>query len=290
MSESSELSAERLRLDAPADALTRLFFIFGSPIAHVRAPVVWTSLMKRYGVNALMLPADVDPAHFDAALAGIKGLANVDGAIFTMPHKVAAMSHADALTPRARSIGTINLLRRRADGSWEGDNVDGAGFVDGVRADGIRLEGAHVYMNGCGGVGRSIGWSVGMENIASLTLFDLDDARAHALADVIRRDSRARIEVVREPDLREIDLAINASPVGLNAGDPLPFSVDALPAHAAVADVIMDPRVTALLDAASKRGLKIHHGRNMMNYALPVAAAFFGLDASLDWNGALVQG
>jgi shikimate dehydrogenase len=289
MSVSGDTHTERLRLDAPADALTRLFFIFGSPIAHVRAPVVWSTLMKRCGVNALMLPADVDADRFDTALAGIKGMANVDGAIFTMPHKFAAMKHADVLSARAQRIGSINLLRRCGDGSWEGDNVDGAGFVEGIRADGIRLQGAHVYLHGCGGVGRSIGWSLAMEDIARLTLFDLDATRAHALAEVIRQDSKAHIEV-GEPDMREIDLAINASPIGLNASDALPFSVDRLPAHAAVADVIMDPRMTALLNAASARGLKVHHGRNMMNHAMPVAASFFGLDDAFDWNGASVQG
>ncbi|MDR5806136.1 shikimate dehydrogenase [Caballeronia sp. LZ001] len=286
---SSGLTEERLRLDAPADALTRLFHIFGSPIAHVRAPVVWSTLMKRYGINALMLPADVDSAHFDAALAGTKAIANVDGVIFTMPHKVAAMRHADTLTERAERIRSINLLRRCADGGWEGDNVDGAGFVAGLQADGVRLEGAHVYMHGCGGVGRSIGWSVGLEKIASLTIFDIDTERARELADAIASVSDARIEA-GTPDMRGIDLAINATPVGLHAHDPLPFALDELAPHAVVADVIMEPRMTALLKAAQAHGLKVHHGRNMMNYAMPISASFFGLPASFDWNGKSLQG
>ncbi|CAB3810029.1 shikimate dehydrogenase family protein [Paraburkholderia fynbosensis] len=292
MSVSSDANAERLRLDAPADALTRLYFIFGSPIAHVRAPVVWSTLMKRYGVNALMLPADVHSDHVDVAIAGVKDVANVDGMIFTMPHKFTAMKHADVLTARAQRIGSINLLRRRADGSWEGDNVDGTGFVDGLRADGVRLKDAHVTMHGCGGVGRSIGWSLATQDIARLTVFDLDETRAQALADAIRQDSKALIEVgtmADGSDMREVDVAINASPLGLDADDALPFAVDRLPPHAVVADVIMDPHMTALLNAASARGLKVHHGRNMMNHAMPVAASFFGLDDAFDWNGASVQ-
>jgi shikimate dehydrogenase len=86
-----------------------------------------------------------------------------------------------------------------------------------------------------------------------------------------------------------IDLAVNASPVGLNADDPLPFSVDDSPHHAVVADVIMEPRTTRLLAAAHSRGLKVHHGRNMMNFGMPIAASFFGLPESFDWNGAAVQ-
>jgi shikimate dehydrogenase len=56
---------------------------------------------------------------------------------------------------------------------------------------------------------------------------------------------------------------VNASPVGLKA--------------------------TPLLIAARRRGLKIHHGRNMMSFAMPLAARFFGLPMSHDWNGAPLQ-
>lgn len=281
---------ERQSLDSPVDALTRLFYILGSPIAHVRAPLVWSALFKRYGVNALMLPADVSAENFDVAMRGMKATENFDGAIFTMPHKLVAMDYADVLTQRAQRIGSINLLRRLADGTWEGDNVDGAGFLAGLHADGVSLEGANVYLNGCGGVGRSIGWTLGMENIASLTVHDVDEERARELVSAIARVSTARC-TTGLPAMANIDIAINASPLGLNPDDALPFSVDALPPHAVVADVIMEPRMTALLQLAQARGLKVHHGSNMMNHAMPIAASFFGLPPSFDWNGeALVDG
>jgi shikimate dehydrogenase len=284
MVESSKLADEKHSLGSPVDALTRLFYILGSPIGHVRAPVVWSTLMRRYRVNALMLPLDVSATNFDAVMTGLKLTENFDGAIFTMPHKVAALDHADCLTERARRIGSLNLLRRCADGTWEGDNVDGAGFLAGLRADGVSLAGADVYVHGCGGVGRCIAWTLALEKIASLTLNDVDERRAAELARSIAEVSRARV-TVGLPAMDKIDLAINASPVGLNADDPLPFDVDALPAHAVVADVIMEPAMTALLTAASRRGLHIHFGKNMMNYAMPIAAAFFGLPETSNWNG-----
>jgi shikimate dehydrogenase len=278
---------ERHSLDSSVDALTRLFYILGSPISHVRAPVVWSALFKRYGVNALMLPADVSASNFNTAMKGLKATENVDGAIFTMPHKFAAMDHADVLTQRAKRIGSINLLRRLADGTWEGDNVDGAGFLAGLHADGVSLEGVNVYLHGCGGVGRCIGWTLGMEKIASLTVNDVDEARASELARSIAGVSSARL-ATGMPSMKDIDIAINASPVGLNASDVLPFPVDALPSHAVVADVIMEPPMTELLKLAQARGLKVHQGKNMMNHAMPIAAEFFCLPASFDWNGKIL--
>jgi shikimate dehydrogenase len=284
MEDMMTIQNERYSVDSPVDALTRLFYILGSPIAHVRAPVVWSALFKRYGVNALMLPADVTASNFNTAMKGLKATENVDGAIFTMPHKLAAMDHADVLTQRAQRIGSVNLLRRLTDGTWEGDNVDGAGFLAGLHADGVSLDGANVYLHGCGGVGRCIGWTLGMEKIESLTVHDADEGRARELARSIATVSSARL-ATGMPSMIDIDIAINASPVGLSASDALPFPVGALPSHAVVADVIMEPHTTALLEAARARGLRIHHGKNMMNYAMPIAASFFGFPPSFDWNG-----
>ncbi|MDW3688246.1 hypothetical protein RA280_42255 [Cupriavidus sp. CV2] len=77
---------------------------------------------------------------------------------------------------------------------------------------------------------------------------------------------------------------VNASPVGLKAVD-MQFLVDALPPDAVVADVIMEPLATPLLKAAERRGLRTHHGRNMMSFAMPPAAQFYGLPTSYDWSG-----
>jgi shikimate dehydrogenase len=281
-------NAERERLGSPVDAHTRLFAILGYPIAHVRAPVVWSALFRRFGLNAVFLPAEVAPVALDAALAGWKATKNVDGLMFTMPHKVAAMRHADRISERARRVGSINLLRPEADGSWSGDNVDGAGFVAGLAADGVDLAGRHAYVHGAGGVGENIAWSLAAEPVASLTVFDIDTVRAQALA--TRIGAVCGIDAKAGPlDPARCGLAVNASPVGLNAADPLPFAVEALASTCVVADVIMEPLRTRLLDTAERRGLKVHHGRHMMNHGMPLAAAFFGLPTHHDWNGGALQ-
>ena len=283
--------SERTRLDAPVDARTRLFAILGHPIDHVRAPVVWSTLFKRYGINAVFLPAHVEPEGIDAAIAGFKRLKNIDGLMFTMPHKVAALRHADDITERARRVGSLNLLRPNADGSWSGDNVDGAGFIAGLAADGISIDGVHAYVNGAGGVGENIAWSLAThatQRLASLTLFDIDSARATGLAARIAAACSLKTSA-GAMIVNQCGLAINASPVGLEANDPMPFAVAALPQHAVVADVIMEPMFTPLLKAAAARGLKTHHGRNMMNFGMTLAAQFFRLPSGREWNGGALQ-
>ena len=200
---------ERERLGAPVDAHTRLFVILGDPIAHVRAPVVWSALFRRFGVNAVFLPAHVVADGIDAAIRGLKALRNLDGMMFTMPHKAAAMRHADTLTLRAQRVGSINLLRPDPDGRWTGDNVDGAGFIAGLAADGIRVAGRHAHVHGAGGVGRNIAWSLAAEAIASLTIFDVDAKRAVELAAQISAECALPV-VAGGIDAARCDLAINA--------------------------------------------------------------------------------
>ncbi len=284
-------TGERARLDAPLDARTRLFAILGHPIDHVRAPVVWSALFKRYGINAVFLPAHVAPQDFDAAVTGFKCLKNIDGLMFTMPHKVAALRHADDITERARRVGSLNLLRPNADGTWSGDNVDGAGFITGLEADGISIDDVHAYVHGAGGVGTNIAWSLAThttQRLASLTLFDIDSARATVLAARITEACSLSVRA-GQIDARQCGLAINASPVGLEPHDPMPFAVDALPDNAVVADVIMEPIFTPLLKSAAARGLKAHHGRNMMNFGMTLAAQFFRLPSDREWNGGALQ-
>jgi shikimate dehydrogenase len=233
---------------AMIDAHTSIFVIFGDPIAHIRAPVVWNSLFQKFQINASYIAAHVAGNDFDAALVGFKGMQNLGGFNFTMPHKQAAVKHADRLTERASLVGSINLMRRETDGTWTGDNVDGAGFIAGLRADGIAVRALNAYVLGTGGVGRTIAIALASEGVGSLAMYDLIEPKAEAVAEhlLIQFGLLAR---VGPPDFGKIDLIINATPVGLEESDPLPFGVDELRSTAVVVDVIMEPVNTRLLKA-----------------------------------------
>ncbi|MEU2172038.1 hypothetical protein ACH47V_30820 [Micromonospora chersina] len=70
---------------------------------------------------------------------------------------------------------------------------------------------------------------------------------------------------------------MNGTPLGLRAGDPPPFAVADLPAHAVVADVSVSPAETALLGAARERGLAAHPGEPVLAHQIDAYLDFFGL-------------
>ena len=81
---------------------------------------------------------------------------------------------------------------------------------------------------------------------------------------------------VRAPDDCD-DIAINATPLGMDAGDPLPFRVEQLGSAAIVADVVMKPPKTRLLELASQRGLRTQEGRHMLDNQVESIWEFVGL-------------
>ena len=79
-----------------------------------------------------------------------------------------------------------------------------------------------------------------------------------------------------QPDRCGFDLIVNATPLGLNVGEPLPFAIDAVDDDAAVFDILMKDRPTPLLQAAWARGLRAWSGHEMLVQQASATLDFFG--------------
>lgn len=241
---------------------TRLVAIIGDPIAQVKSPAGVTAAMVERGRNAICVPIHVAPADVDAFVRGASLAKNLDGIIVTVPHKFAASAHCATATERARFLGAVNTLRRNADGTWHGDQVDGEGFVRGIRAAGCVTEGRRALMAGAGGAGSAIALAVLEAGVADLAIHDGDLARRDALIYRLRARHGATVRV-GSADPTGCTLIVNATPAGMRAGDPLPFDADKLDAAMFVADVITKPAVTPLIEAARRKGCGTQVGAGM---------------------------
>jgi shikimate dehydrogenase len=263
------------------DGSTRLFFTIGHPVAQIRMPRIMPPVFAALGMNAAWLTLDIAPGALGAALDGLRRVRNLAGLSVTIPHKPDALALADRASDRAKAAGAANLLRVEADGSLTADIVDGVGFVEGLRARGFEPAGRRVWLVGGGGAGSAIAAALCEAGISALTLTDLDPARADAclnrLSALHPTITLTRAEPGRPPE--GCDLAINASPCGLKAEDPLPFDPALLPSGALVADVIMKPPVTPLLRAAQALGHPTQPGRLMLDHQIAPLLRFFGVEA-----------
>ena len=256
---------------------TRLYAILGDPLAKARTPERFNALFAERGIDAVMVPAEVDPGGFAAAVAGFKRLRNCDGLILTMPHKQAMCACVDELRENGRLVGAINAARRLEDGRWVGDMFDGRGYLAALRNRGIEPAGKRVHLIGAGGVARAMGMALAQAGIAALTLRDLDPTRAKQLeAAVVATFPDVRVEAVGA-DRYDCDILANATPLGMREGDPLPCDPARIAAATIVTDVIPKPDITPLLAAAQARGCAVVTGREMVEGQVGLIAEFFGL-------------
>jgi shikimate dehydrogenase len=257
---------------------TRLYVILGDPVAKVRSPEAFNAAFARHGVDAVLLPFETAPADLAGTVAGLKRARNLDGLIFTMPHKAAAVALVDEASESGRLVGAINAARRGPSGRWQGDMFDGAGFVGGMRRNGHDPHGRRAALIGAGGAGRAIAFALAAAGVAALSVHDLDPAKAVQLAADLQRAHPSLPARAGAPRPGEFDLLVNATPAGMQAGDPLPWPVEDLRAGTIVGDVTTKPEITPFLAAARERGCAVLTGRDMVEGQLAAIFRFFGFD------------
>jgi shikimate dehydrogenase len=256
---------------------TELIAHIGYPTHTFKSPMIYNPYFEHAGINAVVVPMGCQVEHYPAFLKSVFHLTNIRGALITMPHKVSTVALLDEVTATVRVAGACNAVKRLADGRLVGDMFDGAGFVRGLQRKGFDLTGKRVLVVGSGGVGCAIAASLAGALIAAISLFDVNTASAQALAKRLK-DNYPQIDVRSgSNDPSDHDLVVNATPLGMNEGDPLPIDTGRIAPDAFVGEVVMKSEMTAFLQAAHKRGCRVQVGSDMLYEQIPAYLEYFGL-------------
>ncbi|MDP3627100.1 MAG: shikimate dehydrogenase [Hydrogenophaga sp.] len=259
------------------NGLTELIAHIGFPTHTFKSPMIYNPYFEHAGINAVVVPMGCQAPDYPAFLKSVFTLTNIRGALITMPHKVVTVGLLDEVTATVKVAGACNAVKRLADGRLVGDMFDGAGFVRGVLRKGLQIQGARALVVGSGGVGCAIAASLAGAGVGAITLYDVHSASAEALAQRIRTEY-PEIEVFTgAKDPAGMDLVVNATPMGMNEGDPLPLDVSRLDAHTFVGEVVMRTEMTAFLTAAQARGCRVQVGTDMLFEQIPAYLEFFDL-------------
>ena len=107
---------------------TQVVAVIGHPIAQVKSPDNFNRYFAEQHMDSVMIPVDIVPDAVAAYLNALRGWQNMSGVLVTVPHKQRAAALVDDLTPRARRLNAVNVIRKLADGRLQGDMLDGVGF------------------------------------------------------------------------------------------------------------------------------------------------------------------
>jgi shikimate dehydrogenase len=262
------------------DGDTRIVVIVADPISQVKSPQFFNAHFAQQRINAVLVPAHVEPRRLHDAVRGFAALQNLAGVVITVPHKVAAIALPDVqMTERAAAIGAVNCLRKLEGGGWIGDNFDGEGFVIGLEQQGISVSGRQILLVGAaGGAGRALANALCAAQVAALRLADIRKEAVEALiAELRSRYGQVRIELAEACGNRADDLVVNASPIGMSPADSIPIDLSGLARNAVVADLIMKPEQTLLLRKACALGFRTHPGRHLLLSSVGQIAKFIGV-------------
>jgi shikimate dehydrogenase len=255
---------------------TELIAHIGFPTHAFKAPMIYNPWFEKAGINAIVVPMGCQAQDYPAFFRSVLKLANIRGALITMPHKVSTVELVDELLPTAAIAGACNAVRLGPDGRLQGDMFDGEGFVRGIMRKGLKLQGAKALVVGCGGVGSAIAASLAGAGVAGLGLFDVNAATAQGLAGRLRKHYPSLQVSTDSKDPVGYDLVVNGTPMGMKEGDPMPMDVSHIAPSTFVGEVVMKTEMTAFLTAARARGCAVQVGTDMLFEQIPAYLEFFG--------------
>jgi shikimate dehydrogenase len=255
---------------------TELVAHIGYPTHTFKSPMIYNPYFEQAGVDAVVVPMSCKSEQYPAFLKSVFTLTNLRGAIITMPHKVSTVSLLDEQTIAVKIAGSCNAVRRARDGRLQGDLFDGEGFVRGVRRKGCKLEGVRALIAGCGGVGSAIAASLAVAGVSALTLIDSHPDSVRALAQRLALHYPRLNVTTGSTDPAGHDLVVNATPLGMNEGDPMPVDVDRIAPTTFVGEVVLKDEMTPFLKAVQARGCRYQVGTDMLFEQIPAYLQFFG--------------
>jgi shikimate dehydrogenase len=253
--------------------------VMGWPVMHSRSPKIHNFWLAKYGLSGTYVPLAIRAEGLRAALRALAAL-GFAGCNLTIPHKEAAFEIVDRVDPLARRIGAINCVVVAPDGSLDGCNYDGFGYIQSVLEayPDWRANAGAIVVVGAGGGARAVLVSLVDQGAQEIRLVNRSPERATALA----REFGPPIEAVawkeRHAALAGAAMLINTTSQGMAGQPALDLVLDKLPASALVSDIIYVPRETSLLMAARSRGNRTVNGLGMLlNQARPAFKAWFGV-------------
>ena len=251
--------------------------VFGDPVEHSLSPQMQNAALKHDKIDMQYVRFHVLPNELEDALARVRDLQFV-GLNLTIPHKVSALKLIDRIEDDAKQVGAINVLKIESN-KIHGFNTDGRGFARAIREEfSVDLRDLRVMVLGAGGAARAIALECAKSRCERLVIANGTFEKGDRLVEKLRGFFEGpkvfgpvpRLQAIRWEEgafqfqIANVDLIVNATPVGLNQGDPSPLSSRLLAPHLMIYDTIYSTKRTPLVSAAIEAGARAANGLSML--------------------------
>jgi shikimate dehydrogenase len=267
-------------IEVPYDGseATRVFLLLGHPVSHSLSPRFQAAAFGALGLDAVYLACDVPPAALPAAMAALRDAAAtgvLGGANVTIPHKTTVPAFLDDVDRQARVAGACNTIVVAPSAPAPrllGHNTDVDGLLAVLEAEAVRPAGRPAVILGSGGMARAAVVAAARAGAAELRVLSRAAAKGQTMlaavaAGMIEAPPRwrcASLDAVPPGFLDDAALLVQATSLGLGAGDPAPLVLRGAPRDLFVLETIYNPAETVFLRVARRAGLRAVNGLGLL--------------------------
>ena len=260
-----------------SETVQKIYGLLGHPVLHSLSPLMHNAALSHLKINAQYKLFDVLPQELDRFLAGLGD--EVCGLNVTVPYKekVLGAVSLDKDTAYLKKINAVNTMVRQGSG-WRGFNTDIPGFAKHL-AENFDPKGKKAAILGAGGAARAVAYALAGAGAKEIALFDVDAVKSAAVVEMVKSifpgyDVSA-VDSADKLGLKDKDLLVNATPVGLKDSDPCVIRQESIHSGLFVYDLIYSPAETKLLKAARDKGARASNGLGMLLYQGAMSFEYF---------------
>jgi shikimate dehydrogenase len=273
----------------------KIFGLIGYPVKHSLSSLMHNAAFKALGISAEYKLFEVKPEELGNFFNRLDQQ-NIYGFNVTIPHKekVLEFIELDSESFYLREIKAVNTIVKK-DNSWKGFNTDIPGFQKHLQGE-INPFDKRAAVLGAGGAARAVAYVLSSLKAKEIAIFDVDASKAQGVITMVKNlfpnFKIYATDKIEKLDLKEKDLLVNATPVGMKENDPCLITQEMLHRDLFVYDLIYNPARTKLLALAEKVGARNSNGLGMLLYQGVLSFRHFtGLEAPLgSMRKALMEG
>lgn len=228
--------------------------LIGYPLEHSFSKGYFNEKFQNEGIDAEYNNYEI--SSIESLLEIIDTNPELKGLNVTIPYKKQVIKYLDALSPEAKAIGAVNVIRIEHIGNktyLKGYNSDVIGFTKSIEP---LLERYHkkALVLGTGGASKAVCYGLKSLGIETKCV-----------------SRRKNIDVLTYNDLspkiiKEFNVIVNCTPVGMypNVEECLPLPYEAMDSHTLLYDLLYNPNVTCFMKKGKEHGAVVKNGLEML--------------------------
>ena len=242
------------------------YLVIGNPINHSLSPRLHNYWFKENNIDAIYEKKQIKESDIEGIISEMRN-GKIDGINVTVPFKKSVIPFLDELDNLAKKTQSVNTIYKDKN-KVIGTNTDILGFELSLSSTKFlslkiknEVKGKKILILGAGGVTSSIIFALEQMEASTIMLSNRTKEKAENLKKLF-----PQLELVEWGNIRNFDIIINATSLGLKESDKIPINYDQMGSGKLFYDVIYNPSKTNFLLEAEKRGHEIKNGKMMFVY------------------------